>query len=219
MISEIPELMAGVWRLFPNTILLTLLVGGILLARMSWILVALGGIITATVTLMIQYLLGKTGFFPDGNTIPGADIMHACSLLPNATTVSYSVIPSMWVTLTTFLATYITTNAAYVTSAAPAGKASTAAIPVQQRKGVGVISILAITVLFLFMMFFRFNSRCENILSMIAGAAVGIGMGYSWWGILYACNKNTYPDIHGVMIGLAPGSLRTSPMACTPTPK
>jgi hypothetical protein len=123
----------------------------------------------------------------------------------------------MWVALTTFLATYITTNAAYVTSAAPAGKASTAAISVQQRKGVGVISIRAITVLFLFMMFFRFNSRCENVLSMIAGAAVGIGMGYSWWGILYACNKNTYPDIHGVMSGLAPGSLRTSPMACTPS--
>lgn len=216
MNSEIPELMAGVWRLFPNTILLTLFVGGLLLARMSWVLVALGGIVTGIVTLMLQYLMGKTGLFPDGNTLPGSEIMRACSLIPKAAG-NYSVIPSMWVALTTFFATYITTNAAYVATATPAGNVSTTAIPVQQRKGVGVISILAMIILFLFMMFFRFKSPCENILSMITGAAVGIGMGYSWWGILYACNKNTYPDIHGVMVGLAPGSLRTSPMACTPS--
>lgn len=215
MIAEIPELMAGVWRLFPNTIIMTLLVGGILLARMSWVVIALGGLVTATLTLLIQFVVDKSSLIPGGNMIPGSDIMHACSLTPNSKG-SYAMVPSMWVTLTTFLATYIVTNAAYVTSAPPAPNASTTAIPVQQRKGVGVISILAITILFLFMMFFRFNSRCENILSMVTGAALGIFMGYSWWGILYACGKNTYPDIHGVMLGLSPGTLRTSPLACTP---
>jgi hypothetical protein len=217
MIAEIPELMSGVWRHFPNTIIMSLLVAGILLARMSWIVIGLGGIVTAVITLVIQYVVGKTGFIPGGNQIPGGDIMRSCSLLPT-TGDSYSKIPSLWVALTTFLTTYIITNAAYVASAPPAGGAANTAIPVQQRKGVGVISILAIIILFLFMMFFRFKSPCESTLSMILGSAIGILMGYTWWGILYACGSNTYPDIHGVMLGLAPGSLRTSPLACTPPP-
>ena len=216
MIAEIPELMAGVWRLFPNTIIMTLLIAGILLARMSWVVIGLGGIVTAIITLTLQYVVGKTGFIPGGNMLPGSDIMRSCSLLPT-TGDSYSKIPSLWVALTTFLTTYIITNAAYVASAPPTGNAATTAIPVQQRKGVGIISILAIIILFLFMMFFRFKSPCETTLSMITGSAIGIFMGYTWWGILYACGSTTYPDIHGVMLGLSPGTLHTSPLACTPT--
>jgi hypothetical protein len=59
--------------------------------------------------------------------------------------------------------------------------------------------------------------QCESIIGSILGIGLGIGGGYAWWVILNACGSNVYPDIHGVMIGLKPGTLRTAPLACTPS--
>jgi hypothetical protein len=41
------EVLSGILRYFPNTMTMTLIVAGIMLAKISWLLVALGGIVVA----------------------------------------------------------------------------------------------------------------------------------------------------------------------------
>jgi hypothetical protein len=38
-----------------------------------------------------------------------------------------------------------------------------------------------------------------------------------WWNIVNLCGANIFPDVHGVMIGLTPGSLKSNPFAYMPT--
>jgi hypothetical protein len=129
----------------------------------------------------------------------------------------FSTIPSVWLTLAAFYMTYILTNAAYIYTSKPT-KLATEAIAVQQRKGIGLISILSTAILFLFFTVPRFMSQCEGHYKVgaLIGIAIGSLFGWGSWNFLHACNSNLYPDIHGVMIGLKPGDLHTTPRACTP---
>jgi hypothetical protein len=117
--------------------------------------------------------------------------------------------------MSTFFVTVIFTNALNIYTTSPQKK-SKEAIAVQQRKGMGLISMLAILLLFVFLMVPRYNTNCETLLGMILGAVVGIGIGVGWWKLLDACGADVYPDIHGVMLGLKPGFLREHPVACVP---
>jgi len=51
---------------------------------------------------------------------------------------------------------------------------------------------------------------------VISGLAVGAALGYSLWAAINSNKTNPLSDIHGVMLGLSPGYLRHSPIACTP---
>jgi hypothetical protein len=123
--------------------------------------------------------------------------------------------PSLWIALTSFFTTYIFTNALNVYSQTPLNTKAAFSISVQQRKGVGLISMLAIIVLAFFLVVARYMSTdCETILGIILGLTLGIGAGYCWWLLLDACGSDVYPDIHGVMMGSKPGLLRNGPVAC-----
>jgi hypothetical protein len=117
--------------------------------------------------------------------------------------------------LTSFFATYILINAAYVYNAKPVHR-SKEALPVQQRKGIGLISILASTLLLILLVVPRFTSPCETLGGTIVGLGAGIGFAWLWWKILHACGSDVFPDIHGIMLGLKPGMLHTAPVACAP---
>jgi hypothetical protein len=205
------EVLSGVLRYFPNTMTMTLFVAGIMLGKISWLLVGIGGIVLSVVVLLLQTVFQRTfGFGP----MPGVAVMEACSLLP-ITSGQYSPTPSMWMALTSYYAVYILMNAINIYKTTP-NKMSKEAIPVQQRKGLGLISILAALVLLLFMLIPRYRTTCETIMGMVTGLAIGIGGAVGYWYILNACGADLYPDIHGVMLGLRPDFLNTHPLACTP---
>jgi hypothetical protein len=203
------ELLSGMLRYFPNTLITSLFVMGIALGKIAWILVGIGAIAVTIATLTLQYILNKT---LNVGPLPGASVLEACSLLPISSG-TYSTTPSLWISLTTFFVTYIFINASNVYTAAPA-RVSQDAIQVQQRKSVGLISMVTVALLFLFLIVPRFRTQCETIMGVLLGSAVGVVGGWGWWVVLHACGPDVYSDIHGVMAGLKPGALHTSPMAC-----
>lgn len=209
----INEFLSGAHRYFPNMVTVTLIVVGLLLGKINWVLVGIGAILVTIVVLTLQYSIGKA--LPTlGATTPGLEMIAACSMLPTAGG-AYNTLPSVWIALSMFYLTYILKNAANIYTTKPT-KLPAAAIPVQQRKGLGLISIVATALLMLTLLIPRFLSGCEtSIIGVILGVALGISAGSLWWNILNACGADYYPDIHGVMIGIRPGKLHTSPVACT----
>ena len=210
--SSVAELLTGVLRFFPNTMIVTLFFVGIATGKIAWILIAIGGIVVTVATLIIQYMTNKALGWGAPEGAPGSSIIDACSILPIAGG-TYSAAPSLWVAISAFFVTYIFTNASHIYTAG--ARTNKNALSVQQRKGVGLISMLAVVILFAFLLVPRYWTTCETTMGIILGLAIGMGGGYTWWKILESCG-DVYPDIHGVMIGLKPGTLHTSPIACAP---
>jgi hypothetical protein len=213
--SGIVDFLGGILRYFPNTIIVTLFFIGIAVGKLPWILVAIGGVLATILTLMIQYIFQK--FVPIPMSVPGepSAVIAACSLLPDAEGGTYMAVPSLWVAISSFVATYIFVNASNIYSQEPA-RINRNKLAVQQRKGMGFISMFAVALLFFFLLVPRYWTACETIFGTILGLFIGIGWGWIWWVILDACGSDVYPDVHGVMIGLRPGSLHTNPVACAP---
>lgn len=207
------ELFSGILRFFPNTMIVTLFAVGIVTAKLSWVMIAIGGILLSIGVLTLQYLFGKvTGIGP----MPGAAVMEACSLLPAiSNTATYSAVPSLWMALTAYFVTYIIVNATRVYTAKPVNS-SNDSTAVQQRKGIGLISMLAAAILFILLLVGRYRTSCETRMGTLLGAGAGVAMGWVWWQVLNACGSDVFPDIHGVMMGLQPGMLHNGPVACTP---
>ena len=216
------ELLSGILRFFPNSIFATLFVIGITTGRLSWILLSFGGLVMLIVTTGLQYIFG-TGFgFGRSDSL---GVVEACSLVPTIRGApAYSAFPSLWVTLTSFIVGYIFTNAANIYAMPPTGGVSNDKISVQQRKGMGLISMVTVSILFLFLLVPRFWSSCESLGStgitiggFIFSLMLGISFGISWWYIMTACDSKSLPDIHGVGGGIMGGKgLRgaLSPLAC-----
>jgi hypothetical protein len=218
MHATIQELLSGVLRFFPNSMIVTLMILGIATGRLPWILVSIGGLLIVILTLTIQYILGKT--IISSGAMPSAAVLEACALLPIASGATYSALPSVWIATTSFFATFVFVNAVRIYTQVPAPGVKTSKdgipIPVQQRKGMGMISMLAVSILFFMLVIPRWWTSCETMLGLLLGLAIGVGGGYGWWQILNACGSAIYPDIHGVQAGLTPGALRSGPVACSP---
>lgn len=211
-ITTLTELLSGILRFFPNSMLVTLFVLGITTGRIAWILVALGGLVIAGLVLLTQSVFGSV--FGGLGDFPGIAVVEACSLVPIAKGGVYRNIPSLWVAMSSFFVTYILTNAISIYTRQPLG-VSKDKLAVQQRKGMGLISMIAVLILFAFLLVPRYWTTCENIWGLVLGLVFGIGGGYGWWRILSAGGSDVFPDIHGVMIGLKPGSLHLNPLACS----
>jgi len=211
--TPLMEILAGILRYFPNTMLTTLMVVGLLTARLNWIMIGVGGILLSIFVLTLQYIFLKS---LNLGVIPGSAVIEACSLLPITGDAEFSSLPSIWMALTTFFASYILTNAVAIYTTPATKKSANSSIPVQQRKGLGIISIVAVLLMWLFLVIPRAITGCETVFGTILGVGLGAVAGWGWWQILYACFQSAWPDIHGVMLGTAPGALRSGPMACLP---
>ena len=209
------EVLLSAANYFPTAIGVTMGVGGLATARMPWVITAMGMAILGTIMIAIHMLLGKTPLASIPSELTGRHIYEVCSLapLPGATGTYFSV-PSMWITLTTFILMVIMLSAGNVATMNPTA-ASKEALPVQQRKGVGTLSLLAAVILFLFMLILRVRTGCETIVGILVGIAVGASFGVAWWSIMRVGGPAVW-DVHGVMLGTQPGSLRTGPLACLP---
>lgn len=211
MSGSLVEILGGILNYFPNTMIASLFVIGMMTGRLSWILVSIGGILITIATLTLQYVMSKT---IEGLAMPGDHVIQACSILPVARGCSYTPVPSLWVALSAFFATYIFTNALNVYTQVPT-RTNKDSLSVQQRKGVGLISMLAVLVLFFFLLIPRYMmTTCETILGIVLGLGIGITGGYLWWTVLDACGPDVYPDIHGVMIGTQQRLLHGNAVAC-----
>jgi len=221
----LPELITGIGRYFPNTMFAISLIGGLALGNLPWVLMGVGALILSLFFLAVQGFIGSWTFFT--NWYPrsaDAAILQACSIVPLASSSTLYFLPSLWVTLTTYFAVMILQNASAVYTA-PASKMPTEALPVQHRKSVGMVSMLAVLLLFVLLLAFRLRTGCEytwNGLGFpiptgtLIGIAVGVGSAYTWRAAIGATNSSVFTDIHGVMAGLQPGTLRTNPLACAP---
>jgi hypothetical protein len=217
MSATLIEVLTGILKYFPNTIIATLFVAGILLGRLSWIFVSLGGIVVAVIVMTLQYVFSAGQIQFD---MMGKDVIDACSILPDTTGTSLSTRPSIWMALTFYFATFIFTNAVNIYTQ-KSTRTNSDALSVQQRKGTGIVSMVAVLLILFFVVGTRImKTTCEptdllgSLLGIGLGAAIGIGLGIGWWFFLNACGSNVYPDIHGVMIGTQPGILHRNPIAC-----
>lgn len=200
------ELVGIIFRLFPNILLTTLLVGGILFAKISWVMIAVGGVVLGLVVSALQMALEGLGY---GSTLNIAGALDTCSLVPTLGG-NLSQVPSLWIALTVYYLGMIISNAKTVYTT----KAASSAAPVAQRQSVGIISLIVTVIFGLLMIALRSTSDCETRIGILAGFMLGGAFAGGWWAILNACGADLFPDIHGVMIGLTPGRLRTSPVVC-----
>jgi hypothetical protein len=204
------EFLSGAHRYFPNVITITLIVVGLFLGKSNWVLVGVGGLLLASIVLILFQGPASRIF----GSVPGMEMIAACSMIPTSNA-AYITFPSLWISLTFFYIMFILMNASNIYTTKPT-KLPAAAIPVQQRKGLGLISIVAAVIFLLTIAMSRYMTGCETIAGVLFGILLGVGAGVGWWYLLNACGADYYPDIHGVMIGLRPGNLHTSPVACTP---
>ena len=199
--ATVTELFSGTVRHFPTALTGALAVAGLSTGRPAWIVAAVGTIITAVITLGIQYILQK-GFAL--GPMPGDAVLQACGVIPVAAAgTEYYATPSVWVAMTAFVGTYIITSAASVLNTRPA-TASKDSMAVQQRKSVGMLSIVTTVLLLLFLMIARLRTSCETVLGTMSGAAVGAILGYGLWRA-FSASDPLAGDIHGVMAALRPG--------------
>jgi hypothetical protein len=204
------DMLTGIHRYFPNTMIMGLIVLGLTLGRVSWVLVGIGGIVVSIIVMVFQLVCGIA---PNCATLPSPGLMEACSVLPIGN--KYAMLPSYWIAVTTYVLAYIMSNAVSVYTKNPTKQPSTA-IAVQQRKGLGVISIIAVIVVGLILLGARILSPCESWAGIALGFTLGGLGGWLWWKMLNGQGNDIFQDIHGVMVGLQPGDLRTGPVACTP---
>jgi hypothetical protein len=225
--TMIIELITGLARNFPITLFGTTLVGGLALGHMAWLFMGLGALSTVLLCIFIQFIAGEKLGTGIGSYFPktaDAAVIQACSLVPIATGSTYFYIPSLWMALTTYFLFYIFLNAQTVYTTPPT-KLPQEALPVQHRKSVGVVSMVTTVLLFVALLSFRLRTGCELTSSFLGlnipfGALLGIVLGgilaYTTHLSASAGRGTLYTDVHGVMAGLQPGSLRDHPLACAP---
>ena len=216
------EFVTGIARNFPTTMTAASLIGGLALGQLPWVIMGAGGIVVGLLILCLQAFIGAGDGAYWTTKTPDIAVLQACSLIPIGPTPGvYSYVPSLWFALTAYYVTYIFMNAQEVYSA-PATKLPQEALPVQHRKSIGMVSMIAVMLLFVSLAVFRLRTGCERsgILSLLAGPLFGVVLGaIAAWGLRQGASSKRDPsvgDIHGVMIGLQPGSLRTHPLACAP---
>jgi hypothetical protein len=210
--SGIIDMLSGIHRYFPNTMITASIVLGLALVRVSWVLLGIGGLILTVFIALLQFIFGKFEIF---RTLQTPGLVEACSVLP-ITGSEYSMLPSYWFAITTYFLSYIMNNAVSVYRTNPTKQPNTA-ITVQKRKGLGVISIIAVCIAAIMLLGPRmFANGCESWAGIIISLILGSLWGYGWWTIMNAQGNDIFQDVHGVMIGLKPGDLRTGPVACVP---
>jgi hypothetical protein len=226
---------SGILRFLPLTLTVTFFFLGIMLNNMPWLIASMGAI-TVWIGVAIVHFLTQGG----PRNIAGFNLFgympdiyaQSCSLIPGN---SYAQLPSLWFTLMGYFFSYIILNAnsiytrpaAASPSYSPTGMgknvlvsqpqvASTNSIGVVQRRSVGLLSIIAVCTLFAIIMVPRFMNQCESILGILTGLLLGSLLGGGFWAAAHS-NQNPLSDIHGVVLGLSPGYLRHTPIACTPS--
>ena len=227
------DTMSGILRFLPLTLTVSFIGLGIMLNNMPWLIAGTSAVALWAIVSGLGALIGIKIPESWGGGISPSLFDTICSIVPG---MSYIRVPSLWFALMGYFMAYIICNANHVYTASPAAPsgysptgmgshvqtaapqvASKNSIGVVQRKSVGLISLIAVSVLFVIIMIPRFMNQCESILGILSGLTIGSLFGWAMWASANTNTNNPLADIHGVMLGLSPGYLRHSPIACTPS--
>jgi hypothetical protein len=211
---RIAELFAGLVQHFPMTMFTISLLGGIATGRVAWIVMGAIGALLGIVIFSFHMATQSKPIWKDWLSTPDIAILQACAMAPISVTTRYQYTPSLWAAITTFFLFYILQNAIAVYRA-PVTKLPKETAPVQHRKSVGVISILMTLILLIVLLFARYNTACETPWGYFFGILLGVGFATIFQGV-NATGSPFLSDVHGVMMGLQPGTLRSHPLACAP---
>lgn len=232
------DTLSGILRFLPLTLTVSFVALGIMLNNMPWLIAGFGAIFVWILSVVLQWVAGTRPMELLGSG-PTPDLYaQTCSLIPG---LPYFRVPSTWFALMGYFMVYILLNASKISNAAAAtglgytkvnigGNTATGqgadvmlagsqvapagSIGVSQRKAVGLLSIIAVSILFTIIMIPRFMNQCESIAGILLGLLVGTGLAAAIYNGTNANPSNPLADIHGVMLGLSPGYLRHSPIAC-----
>lgn len=218
--AAIVEFVSGLAKNFPVTMTGIALVGGLALGQLAWMWMGIMSFAVILVCMAFHFTFGS--YFPNSKDF---SLLQACSIVPSnvSSSSTYFFIPSMWVAVTTFYLTYILYNAGTVYNT-PAKKLPQEALPVQHRRSIGMVSIVATILLFIGLLTFRLRTGCEHFTYILTipipfGALFGILLGGVLASFYYAFRlggDTLSTDVHGVLSGLQPGSLRDHPLVCAP---
>lgn len=195
------DLLDKLGNYFPNTLTVSLLVLGLFLGIPTWIAVACGAIALIGILILFQGLTNTVS--ADYFVLPGSEAIESCSIvLDKEFKGRFNSAPSMWMAITWYYLAYIMINAYNVFTISSNSKIKNT-MSVLNRKMRGPISMIITAVLLLCIIIYRFFNmgRCENIVGVVLGGALGIGMAIVMWMLLKSCGDIVKPDIHCVMIG------------------
>ena len=212
MANPVLEVLSGIYRFLPNTLTVSLMVLGVFLGKISWIMISSAAIALCVLIILVQavFLPGNIHQISAFKMLSGGAALSACSPLPSKikeTDVLYTT-PSLWMAVTTFYLAYILMNAINVyntTAPRPSTHDKYLSFKIDNRKSVGLISMIATFILLACLIITRFFSQCESTGGALVGAVLGYFAGMGLWYLLSINGTDVWPDIHGVMIGLKPG--------------
>jgi hypothetical protein len=197
-----------------------LIVGGLLLGGMSGsvplIVMGLGGLATSAFYLFLQNILSSLGitklrvpYSPacvSHKTIGSFDIKNKNSLDETSST---------WLFTVCYFIGYLFLNALTITTLDPTTKDDID--KVNSRKAQGISIMIALLIMLALFIGFRIRSKCENIITLLAGIIVGLGAGI---GVFYGIQSSDLriADVLQIKQGMEPiNSLKGSikPIVCT----
>ena len=95
-----------------------------------------------------------------------------------------------------FFFSYLITNAAYII------KTNSEAV-VRGRMSISIIIAGLSALTYLFLRIKNFSKVPESTLGLVVLGLAAAGLGYSWYYLLYSCNKSNVADIYGVENNIA----------------
>jgi hypothetical protein len=198
----------------PNTLFIASILMGTIQGNMPMIWVALGFILTGSVTGTVQEILAL--LFPKWNQVhqpssPTCSIMPEFS--PGAAAPNTIVAPSHWFASTTYFVVFIFYNAVQVALRPVAQGAD--AKKVDTRIAFSM-SVVMLSIFFFALLLLRGFTGCETWLGSFLGIAVGTGIGIGYWHLLDICHSGVPPDILNIVSATAPEAKSSPvPVVCT----
>ena len=137
-----------------------------------------------------------------------------------------TVISSGWMAMTSFFIGYISCNAIQLYTNDVTGSATLTEpnapdtqMKVNKRKTQAMFALVSIAIFALVAITFRWNTSCEDIISiLLTGAGFGTA-GYYWYKLLSEVGQGRLSDIFGIANRLlVPSAIKNGPIACVPIP-
>ena len=168
--------------LFTGSSLLTI---GSASANYSFLYVFLGMFVLVPLAVMILAAIPFLALFKGSESI-----FPIVSSTADAAGISYGY--SMMI----FFFSYLITNAAYII------KSNSEAV-VRGRMSISIIIAGLSALTYLFLRVKNFSKVPESTLGLVVLGLAAAGLGYSWYYLLYSCNKSNVADIYGVENNIA----------------
>jgi hypothetical protein len=207
-------------RILPLILAFTSLVFGVGVGNIAFAFIAAGLLLLVP----IVSLLGDAIFsklFGLISALPVSLYSHPSSpecgiLAPSPSGLTIISTMSYWTTAVSFFFSYFIFNAITLFERPSAKNASHE--KVQARKVQSAMAIVVAGVLFLLLIGYRMQIRCESVLGLLLGVLGGGALGYGWFEFLKACSGDRLVDLFGIANRIMSADRGSVPQVCVPVP-